>query len=210
MVDDDVEHEAIELRFGERIGALELDRVLGGEHVERLVEHVRAPLDGDAVFLHRLEQGRLRFRRRAVDFVGQHDVAEDGSGRKDHLAPAGRRVFLNEVGAGDVGRHQVGRELDARELQIQHARERLDEQRFREARNADDKAVAADEERQQDELHDLVLADNHLLQLRDNLFAARVHAVGHRDVIDRFEIHGALLEIHQRPFRWNYELRIMN
>ena len=41
MLDDDVEHEAIELRFGQRIGAFELDRVLRREDVERLVERRR-------------------------------------------------------------------------------------------------------------------------------------------------------------------------
>jgi hypothetical protein len=43
MLDDDVEHEAIELRFGQRIRAFELDRVLRREDVERLVELVGAP-----------------------------------------------------------------------------------------------------------------------------------------------------------------------
>ena len=114
MLDDDVEHEAIELRFRQRIGAFELDRVLRREHVERLFELVGAALDRDAVFLHRFEQRRLRLRRRAVDFVGQHDVREDRAGREHHLAAAGGGVFLDDVGAGDVRRHQVGRELDAR------------------------------------------------------------------------------------------------
>jgi hypothetical protein len=36
MLDDDVEHEAIELRFRQRIRAFELDRVLRREDVERL------------------------------------------------------------------------------------------------------------------------------------------------------------------------------
>src|SRR5256885_10765842 len=42
MLDDDVEHEAIELSFGQGIRALELDRVLRREDEERLVERVRA------------------------------------------------------------------------------------------------------------------------------------------------------------------------
>ena len=33
--------------------------------------------DRDLAFLHRLEQGGLRFRGRAVDFVGQQDIGED-------------------------------------------------------------------------------------------------------------------------------------
>ena len=85
VLDDDVEHEAIELRFRQRIRAFELDRVLRGEHVERLGQLVGLALHGDAVLLHRFEQRRLRLRRRAVDFVGQHDVGEDRAGREHHL-----------------------------------------------------------------------------------------------------------------------------
>ena len=38
ILDDDVEHEPIELRFGQRVGAFLLDRVLGREHEQRPVE----------------------------------------------------------------------------------------------------------------------------------------------------------------------------
>ena len=38
IADPHLEHEAVELRLGQRIGALLLDRVLGGEHEERLLE----------------------------------------------------------------------------------------------------------------------------------------------------------------------------
>ena len=119
---------------GSGIGAFELDRVLRGEHEERLFERIRAALHGHAVLLHGFEQRRLRLGRRAVDFVGQDDVREDRAGREHHLAPAGRRILLDDVGAGDVGRHQVGRELDAVELEVEHARHRMDEQRLGEAR----------------------------------------------------------------------------
>ena len=53
----------------------------------------------------------------------------------------------------------------------------------------------------QDELNDVVLAHNLLLQLRDNLLSARIQAIGKRDVVCRFEIHCALMEFHERPFR---------
>src|SRR3712207_8091177 len=36
VVDDDLEHEAVDLRLGQRVGALGLDRVLRGEHEERV------------------------------------------------------------------------------------------------------------------------------------------------------------------------------
>ena len=89
VVDDDVEHEAVELGLGQRIGAFQLDRVLRGEDEERLFERVGAALDGDAVLLHRLEQRGLGLGRRAVDLVGEQDVGEDRAGREDHLAAAG-------------------------------------------------------------------------------------------------------------------------
>ena len=40
-VDVQLEQEAIELRLGQRIGALHLERVLRGQHEERLLERVR-------------------------------------------------------------------------------------------------------------------------------------------------------------------------
>ena len=75
-------------------------------------------------------------------------------------------VFLDDVGAGDVGRHQVGRELDAVELQLEHLRQRRDQQRLGQARDADDQAVAADEQRQQHQLDDVVLPDDPLAAAR--------------------------------------------
>ena len=49
--------------------------------------------------------------------------------------------------------------------------------------HADDQAVAADEQRQQHLVDDLVLADDELLQLFDDALAAVLHPVGERDVI---------------------------
>ena len=88
------------------------DRVLRGDHEERLGQVVRLLAGGDLAFLHRLQQGRLRLRRRAVDFVGEQDVREDRPFDEAELASA-LVVFVEHRGAGDVGRHQVGRELNA-------------------------------------------------------------------------------------------------
>ncbi len=189
MVDDDVEHEPIELRFGQRIRAFELDRVLRREHVERLLELIGAALDRDAMLLHRLEQRRLRLRRRAVDLVREHDVGEDRPGREHHLPTPGRRIFLDDVGARDVGRHQVGRELDPGELQVHDARERMHQQGLRETRHADDQTVAANEQRHQHELDRVLLPDDQLPELRHDLIAAVFHPVGQRHVIGRVDVY---------------------
>ena len=103
--DHDLEEEPVELRLGEGIGALHLERVLGREHEERRVELVALARDRDLVLLHRLEQARLGLGRGAVDLVGEDEVGEDRPGLEleDPLA-----VLLDEdVRAGDVGGHQV-------------------------------------------------------------------------------------------------------
>ena len=118
MLDHDVEHEPVELGFRQRIRAFELDGVLRGEHEERLFERVRAARmvtrcsciassSADCVL------GGVRLISSASTMF-----AKIGPGREHHLAPAGRRVFLDDVGAGDVRRHQVRRELNAVELEV--------------------------------------------------------------------------------------------
>jgi hypothetical protein len=133
------------------------------------------------------------FGGRAVDFVGEHDVREDGTGREHHLPPSGRRIFLNDVRAGDVRRHQVRRELDAVELEVEDLRQRPDQQRLRQSGHADDQAVAADEQRQQNLVHHLLLADDQLAELANDLLLGDIHLVGQRDVLGRIHDDGFLL-----------------
>ena len=67
--------------------------------------------DGHVIFLHRLKQGALGFRSGAVDFVGEQNVGEDGTGLKFHLflPPL---IFHDDAGADDIGGHEVRRELN--------------------------------------------------------------------------------------------------
>ena len=109
VADQQPHQEAIDLRLGQRVGARLLDRVLRGEHDERLGQRARLAVDRDLRLLHRLEQRALRLGRRAVDLVAEHDVGEDRPLAQLELARARRQ----HVGARDVGRQQVGRELDA-------------------------------------------------------------------------------------------------
>ncbi len=82
---------------------------------------------------------------------------------------AGDGIFLDDVGAGDIGRHQVGRELDALEDQAEDIGHGSHEQRFRRSGKAGDQAVAADEEADADLFDDFILADDHALDLSDDL-----------------------------------------
>ena len=76
-VHQDLHQEAIELRFGQRIGAFHFDGILGGHDQEGRFEFVRGGAAGDGPLLHGFEQRGLCFGRGAIDFVGQHQVGED-------------------------------------------------------------------------------------------------------------------------------------
>jgi hypothetical protein len=112
VVDEDLHEEAVDLRLGELVGALGLDRVLRGEHEERLRDAERLAADRHLVLLHDLEQRGLDLGRRAVDLVGEQEVAEDRA-ELDVEAPGVRTV---DARADEVGGHEVGRELDAAEV----------------------------------------------------------------------------------------------
>ena len=115
IADFELQHEAVDLRFGQRIGAFLLDGVLGGQNQERLFELEGLFADGDLFFLHGFEQGALDFGRGAVDFVGQDEVGEDGA------FPGGKAAGLRIVnlGADDIGGQQVGRELEAGKFDVE-------------------------------------------------------------------------------------------
>ncbi len=123
--DLDFEQKPVELRLGKGVRAFLLDRVLRGHHKERLFELVDRAGRRHGTFLHRLEQCRLRFRRGAVDLVGQEQLREDGSRSElEFVAPFG--IGGHDPRADDVGRHQVGRELNAPEVELQYPRQGLD------------------------------------------------------------------------------------
>jgi hypothetical protein len=69
-------------------------------------------------------------------------------------------ILLEELGAGNVGRHEVGRELHAVEREVQRLRQRLDQQRFRDARNADQQHVTAGQDRGDQIVHDVELPND--------------------------------------------------
>jgi hypothetical protein len=59
----------------------------------------------------------------------------------------------------------------------------VDQQRLGQAGHADDEAVAADEQRQQHLVDDVVLADDQLLELGDDLVAADLHPIRKRHIV---------------------------
>ena len=168
IADEHFEHEAILLGLGQRIGAFLLDGVLRGQHEERVGQLVPHAAHGDLPLLHRLEQRGLRLRGRAVDFVGQDHVAEQRAFEEAEIARARAAILLDHVGARDVGRHEVGGELDAAEGQVQRTAERADHQRFRQSRHAFEQTMPAAEQRNQQFVDHLGLADDDARQLLDD------------------------------------------
>ena len=129
---------------------------------------------GAGAFLHGFEQCRLGLWRRAINFVGQHDVAKDRALDKGPLTMAGGEVFFDNVRAGNVGGHQVRRELDAPERQAERLRDGAHHQRFGGAGQAGDQAMPADKERGKDLVEHLLLADDDLAHLGENAITDRI------------------------------------
>lgn len=73
--------------------------------------------DGDAAFLHGLEEGGLGFWGGAVYLVCEDDVGEEGAGLEDEFAAA--VVFLEDGVSGDVSGEEVWGELDAFVLKVE-------------------------------------------------------------------------------------------
>ena len=158
VADLHAEQEAVELAFGQRVGALELVRVLRGDDEERRAEPAGVAVHRHLPLAHRLEQCGLRARRGAVDLVGEHDLGEQRAGLEDELAG----LLAVDGDADQVAGQQVGRELDAVELAGEAAGERLGQQRLADAGHVFEQEVPVGEEGDEREPDDLRLAEEHL------------------------------------------------
>jgi len=159
IADVDLQQEAVELGFRQRIRAFLLERVLGRQHVERRGQVVTLAGHRDVALLHALQQCRLGARAGAVDFVGHQQLGEHRTLDEAEGAAAGVGL-LQHFGAQDVGRHQVGRELDALGLEAEHDAQGFDQQRLGEARHADQQQMAPREKCNERLIDDVLLAIN--------------------------------------------------
>ena len=158
-----LEEEPVELRLGQRVGALHLERVLRREHEERRVERVAVARDGDLVLLHRLEQRDCVFGVARLISSASTMFAKIGPGWK--WKTRGAALLDEDVRADDVGGHQVGRELDAGERAVDDVGERAHEHRLAEAGHALEQHVAVGEQADERVPHELALADDDLADL---------------------------------------------
>ena len=147
IIDAQLEHESVQLRFRQRVRAFLLDRVLRRQHEERLRQRVRLTRRRDACSCIASSSAACVFGGARLISSASTTLAKIGPVREPERAVAGRLVLLEQLRAGDVARHEVGRELHARERQLERLRERLHQQRLGEPRHADEQRVAAREER---------------------------------------------------------------
>ncbi len=155
--DRDPRHETVPLRLRQGVGALHLDRVLGGDDHEGRGQLVGLPVHRDLALLHRLQQRGLGLGRGAVDLVTDHDLGEDRAGLELEVPP----LLVVDAHAGDVRRQQVGGELDTPHRAVDGPGQRLGEHRLAHARHVLDEQMALREQHGQREPHDLGLALDH-------------------------------------------------
>ncbi len=143
--DNHLHHEPVDLRLGQRIGPFLLQRILRGQHQERIGQRIGLIADRHLPFLHGLEQRALHFRRRAIDFVGQDEIAE----YRTVLGAECPVLRVVDHGPDDVGGQHVGRELQPLEMQRDAAGQRLQRQGFGQAGHAFQQHVAVGQQRDQ-------------------------------------------------------------
>ncbi len=159
---EQLEHEAIELRFGKRIRSFLFDRVLRGDRDEGAIERIGHAIHRHLSLLHRLQQRRLRLGRGSIDLVAEQQVREDWSAVERELAA----LHVEDAVPGDVAGHQVGRELHPAEVAREDATQRVDKQRLAQPGNAFDEDVPLGEQGDQDPFNEFLLADDGFTDFR--------------------------------------------
>ena len=182
-------HEAIQLGLREGIGALVLQRVLGGNDDEGRRQRTGDAIAGDLALRHRFEQCSLGLRARPVDLVPHDDVGEDGSLFEDELG----RLPIPDRDSSDIRGQEVGGELDAIERAVDRSCHRLGEQRLPDARHIFDQNVTFGEQAQQHQFDGLAFALDDTLDVRCDRIETRGELV---DLIGRRCVHAWNLSLY--------------
>jgi hypothetical protein len=165
VVDRDLQQEPVPLRFGQRVDAVGLDRVLRREDEERLGQLVAGAADADLVLGHRLQQGGLHLGGCAVDLVREYEVGED----RAELGVEALGGRPPDPGADDVAGYQVGGELQPGEPAADHLRQRPHRERLRHPGHAFQQTVPTSQQPDQHPLDQVVLPDDDPLHLEQRV-----------------------------------------
>ena len=138
-----------------------MNGVLGGQHQKRAIERIGGFTNGDLLFLHQLQQGRLHLSGRAVHLVGQNEVGEDGA--LLHLKVAALLVVNHR--ADQVGGQQVGRELNTLKIKVQHLGQGIHGKGFSQTGHPLEQNVPVGKQPDEQAVHHILLADYYLAYL---------------------------------------------
>ena len=160
----DLEHEAVELGFGQRVGAFHFHGVLRGQHEKGFWHQMALAAGGHAAFLHDFEQCGLGLGRGTIDFIHQQQILEH---RAFFIAQSSVAffVFTDDVRAEDVRRHQVWRTLHPARLQAHHLGKRAHEVGFAETGNAFQQHMPTGEDGDQHIAKQFIVTDDGFLHL---------------------------------------------
>ncbi len=161
VAETEAQRKAIHLRLRQRIGALKLDGVLGGDDEEQRVEQSPRAVQTHLTLAHCLEQRRLGPGRGPVDFVGEQDVGEYGP----LVELEGLITLVEQRHPEDVRGQQVRRELNALEAGVDGARQGLGERRLASAGHVLEQHVAAGGEGRHELAYSLRLATHDLADI---------------------------------------------
>ena len=153
--------EPVHLDVGEREGALEVTRVLGGDHEERSGHPPADTVGGHLALLHDLEQRGLGLGAAAVDLVADEHVGEHRALPERELAGS----LVEHHHPGDVGREQVGGELDPLPGSGDRVGDRLCEARLAGAGDVIEEQMTLGQQTAQGETDLVAFAANHLIDV---------------------------------------------
>ena len=122
------------------------------------------------MFLHGLQERRLRFRRRTIDLVRKDDIAENRSRLETELRIS-VLILYNNIRPRYVRGHQIGGKLHPRKGKIEYAAQGTHETGFSHAGNAFEKNVPSRNHRDNRAFDDLFLPDYIALHLPENIGA---------------------------------------
>ncbi len=145
VAERELHRKPVHLRLRQRIRAAKFHRVLRGDDEKQFRQIPAFALDAHLRLAHRFEQGRLRARRGAVDFVRQQDVCEHRAFVKMKLLVA----LVENGNAQNVRRQQVRRELEPFELRVNGSGQRLGQRRLAGAGKILQQHMAARRERRE-------------------------------------------------------------
>ena len=126
---------------------------------------------------HRFEECGLCLGRCPIDFIGEKNVREYGSGFELHGAASVDGV-LNRSGPGYVGWHQIDRELNAREVEMERFGQGADDQGLTDSGYAFDQDVTPGEKSYQDLANRGAVPDHHFADLFFECFEGGAKLLG--------------------------------